>query len=120
MGVTENDDLVADADLVSGGAVGADGAAPARSFDDISDEPFAVGYIDHMHLLVLDQPGEVHEILVDGERAHVLDVGLGNPGGMDLGSEEYSQHGEGLNRSRMNCARKMSRSRSPISLPAFF
>ena len=54
-------------------------AAPLRQmqpFYNIGLEALAIVVVDDLHLLAGNEVGGVHEILVDGDAAHILEVGI--------------------------------------------
>ena len=65
-----------------GGAVHDDvaGATP----DHVGLEAGAVVDVEHVHLLVLEEVGELHEARVERDRPDVVEIGTGDGGPVDL------------------------------------
>lgn len=86
-GIGHDDDDIADLDLSGGGAVEADLAGMAFGGDDIGFKPGSVVIIDDLHPFSFQDPGGIHELFVDGDAPHVVEVGLRHRSPMDLGFE---------------------------------
>ena len=84
---------VARLDQAGGGAVEAHVARAAPAGDGVGLEPGAVVDVDDGHLLVLEDVGRVEQVGIDGDRAHVVQVGVGHDGPVDLGLEHAAAHG---------------------------
>src|SRR5690606_14160121 len=82
--VREDDHQVAGRDQPGGGAVDADHAAAGLAGDHVRLQPRPVGDVDDRHLLTGQEVGRLHEVGVHGHRAHVVQVGLGHGGPVDL------------------------------------
>ena len=74
--VGNDDDDVAGLGTTGGGSVEADNARSALTFYDIGYKPFAVIIIHNMYLLVFQQTYRVHQVFIDGDAAHVVQLGL--------------------------------------------
>ena len=74
------------------GGVGQLDSAAAYAPYRIRHEALAVGDVPDVHLLVLAQVGRVEQVLVDGDRPDVVEVGLGHGGPVDLGLHHGAQH----------------------------
>ena len=92
-GVAHDDHLVAHRDAASGGAVEADHAAAALACDDIGLETLAVVHVDNLYLLVLADARGIHQVLVDGDAAHVVKLGLDDGGAVDFALQHGREHG---------------------------
>src|SRR5262245_53334101 len=90
LGVADDDHAVARVHEAGGGAVEDDVAATAA--DDVRLEAGAVVDVEHVHLLVLEQVGELHEARVEGDRAHVVQVRAGDGRPVDLGLHHRAVH----------------------------
>ena len=90
--VADEDDEVAGVHQPGGRAVDADDAGAARAGDDVGLQAGAVGDVDDRDLLALEQVGGVHEVLVDGDGADVVQVGLRHGGAVDLALEHGAEH----------------------------
>ena len=90
--VADQDHQVAGVHEVRGGAVDADDAAAALARDHVGLQAGAVGDVDDRDLLAGQQVGGVEQVLVDRHRAHVVQVGLGDGGAVDLGLEHRAHH----------------------------
>ena len=84
VGESHDDDEVAGVDEVSGGAHDGDVAGAACVFDDVSFVAGAVGDVGDEDFFVSDDSGGVHEVLVDGDGAVVVDLSVGNFNAMDF------------------------------------
>ena len=69
-------------------------AAAARAGDRVGLEPGAVGDVDDVHQLAGQQVGGVEQVLVDGDRADVVQVGLCHGRAVDLALHHGAQHQE--------------------------
>ena len=76
-----------------GGAVDSDDAAPAPAGDDIGLDPRAVGNVDDRDLLAFEQIRCVHQIGVDGDRSHIIEISLSDRCPMDLRLHHDPHHG---------------------------
>lgn len=65
---------------------------PAPAADHIGVEPFAVGDVPYLHPFALDQIGRLHQLLVDGDASHVIEVRLGNGHPMDFRFQYFDLH----------------------------
>src|SRR5690349_13988864 len=90
--VADQDDQVAGVHEVRGRAVDPDDAAAALAGDHVGLQPGAVGDVHDRDLLAGQQVGGVQQVLVDGHRADVVQVGLGHRRAVDLGLEHRSHH----------------------------
>ena len=52
--------------------------------DDIGDKAFAIVVVDDMYLLAFEHASGIHQIFVDGDAAHIVEIGLGDTGTMDF------------------------------------
>lgn len=84
VGIGHDDDDVADLHLAGSSSVEADAATRARAFNNIGVETLAIHIVDDIDTLSGDESGSIHQVLVDGDAAHVVEVGLGDRGTMDL------------------------------------
>ena len=69
------------------GAVDSDHTGAALTGDRVGDQPGAVVDVHDGDLFALQQVGGVHQVGVDGHRADVVQIGLGDGGTMNLGLE---------------------------------
>jgi hypothetical protein len=92
LAVADQDDDVARVHEAGGGAVDADHAGAALAGDRVGLEAGAVGDVDDVHQLAGQQVGRVEEVLVDGHRADVVQVGLGHGGAVDLALHHGAEH----------------------------
>ena len=91
--VGADDDQVARLRAVRGGAVDRDHAAALFAADRVGDEALAVVDVVDVDLLVLADAGDVEQAAVDGARAFVVQLGVGDGGAVDLGLEDVQLHG---------------------------
>src|SRR5439155_15683556 len=80
--VRDDDHLVAGVHEASRGTVEDDVAGTAR--DHIRFEAGTVVDVEHVHLLVLSDVGELHQPRVEGDRSDVVEIGAGDGGAVDL------------------------------------
>ncbi len=92
LAVADQDHDVAGVDQAGGGTVDADHAAAALAGDRVGLDPRAVGDVDDVDELAGQQVGGVEEVLVDGDRADVVQIGLGHGGPVDLALHHGPQH----------------------------
>ena len=93
VGIGHDDHDIAHLYLACGSTVEADAAARARSFNNLSVETLDIHVVHDVDALSGDEPGSVHQILVDGDAAHVVEVSLGDGGTMNLGFQNFYHHG---------------------------
>ena len=91
-GVGGDDEHVAHLRLAGGCAVETDRTAAAPAADHIGVEPFTVGNVPYLHPFALDQVGRLHQLLVDGDASHVIEVRLGNGHPMDFRFQYFDLH----------------------------
>ena len=92
VGVADDDHPVARRHQPGGGAVEAEVARASLAGDHVGLEAGAVVDVDDGHLLAVEQVGELHELDVDRDRTHVVQVGIGHGGAMDFGLEHATAH----------------------------
>ena len=77
---------------MSGRAVQADDAAARLAGDDVGLQARARLDVRDLDLLVLQDARGVHELLIDGDRADVVNLGLRDGGAVDLALEHVENH----------------------------
>jgi hypothetical protein len=82
--IGDNDNDIAFYCQAGGGAVKAYVAFAFFPFDGVSCETRAVVDVQHMHLLVRNDIGCPQELLIDGDAALIIDVGIGDMGPVDF------------------------------------
>ena len=87
-----DDDLVAGAGQVGGGAVDLHRARAGLAVDHVGDEAGAVVDVPDVDLLVGDQVRAGHQLGVDRDAADVVDVAVGHRRPVDLGLEHLPLH----------------------------
>ena len=92
LAVADQDHDVAGVHQPGRGAVDAEHAAAALAGDRVGLQPGAVGDVDDVHELAGQQVGGVEQVLVDGDRADVVQVGLGDGGPVDLALHHGAEH----------------------------
>ena len=85
-----DDDHVAHLHLACRGAVQAHAAAVALAFDRVGLETLSVVDVHDLDLLAFDHIGGFHERLVDGDAAHVVQVGLRDRYAVDLRFDDFN------------------------------
>jgi hypothetical protein len=90
--VADDDHPVATMDQMSGGTVETDLTGARRAFDDVGLETSTVVDVDDGDLLELEQIGLPHQVSVDGDRADVVQVRVGDGGAVDLRLHHATTH----------------------------
>src|SRR5439155_15846886 len=88
--VGDHDDAATRVHEAGGGAV--EDAAAGSAAHGVGLEAGAVVEVEHVHLLVLEHVGEIHELRVERDRAHVVEVGARDRGPVDLGLRHRATH----------------------------
>ncbi|KAG1466432.1 hypothetical protein G6F57_013260 [Rhizopus arrhizus] len=88
-----DDDDVTDLHVARGATVERDNAAAGFGADGIGREARTVGHVPDVHLLELADAGGSQQVVVDGDRAFVVQLGMGDGGAVDLGLEQGQVHG---------------------------
>jgi hypothetical protein len=83
--VAHDDDFVAGVDEMRRRAVHANDAGIALAFDDVSFQTRAVGIVYHLHFFARPEAGLFQQGFVNGNAAHVIEVGLGDGGFVNFG-----------------------------------
>ena len=74
-----NDDAdIAHLHLACGGTIETYATAASLTFYNIGFESLTVVVINNLHLLAGDHVGSIEQVLVDGDTAHIVEVGLGD------------------------------------------
>ena len=89
--VGDEDDQVTGVDQVGGGAVDPQDPRPALARDGVGLQPGTVGDVDDGDQLAGEDVRGVEEIGVDGDRADVVEVCLGDRGAVDLAGHHGAQ-----------------------------
>lgn len=92
VGVGANDDEVALLREAGGGTVDADDTGILFALDNVGGETVAVVDVEDVDLLIGEDVGFVHDSAVDGDRALVMEVGLGHRGAVNLAFEHADIH----------------------------
>ena len=90
LGIGDDYDGIADGNQAGCSAVKADALGTALSADNVSDQACAVGYINHVNLLAVNDAGCIHPVAVNSNAANVVDIGIGHLNAVKFGFE-YSQ-----------------------------
>ncbi len=90
--VGNNDDDVADLRAPGGCPVETNNAGTAFTLDHVGDQTFAIVVVDNMDLLIFEQSGRIHQILVDGNAADIIQFSLRYPDPVDLGFHYGNKH----------------------------
>ena len=91
-GVGDDDHDIADGGFAGGGTVQTDHTGIFRPFDDVGLQPFAVVDVQHLHFLVLDHVGGLHQRFVDGDAAHVVQIRLRDGGLVYFRFQDFYVH----------------------------
>ena len=91
-GIGDDDDGIAHLDPAGSSSVETDAATAALAADDIGLEAFAVVVVEHLDLLAGNEIGGIHEVLVDGDAAHIVKIGLGDLNTMKFGLQYFYLH----------------------------
>ena len=92
LGVSHDNDSVANLHLTSCGTVQADASTLPGTGDDVCVKAFAIVVVHDVNSLAGEKPCGVHEVLVDGDAAHVVEVGLGDGCAVDFGFQYFNSH----------------------------
>ena len=90
--VRDDDDHIAHIHFSGCRPIEADDARTAFALYDISLQPFAVVHVHDLHFFVFNHIGGIHQVLVDGDAAHIIQFGLGNFYPMNLGFKNFYLH----------------------------
>src|SRR3990170_446167 len=85
--IAEDDDEVAPLHQSGRRAVDDHLAGAASALDDVGLEAIAVVDVQHVHLLVFEKAGGLHEFLIEGDAALVVEVRPGDPRPVNLALE---------------------------------
>ena len=91
-GVGDDDHDIADGGFAGGGTVQTDHTGIFRPLDDVGFQPFAVVDVQHLHFLVLDHVGGLHQRLVNGDAAHVVQIRLRDGGLVYFRFQDFYVH----------------------------
>lgn len=92
VGVGADDDEVALLREAGGGTVDADDAGIFLALYNVGGETVTVIDVEDVDLLVGNDVGFIHDGAVDGDRAFVMEVGLGHRGAVNLAFEHADIH----------------------------
>ena len=92
LSIGADDQLVADAGLAGRRAIEADHAGAALAFDDIGREAFAVVDVVDLDTFVEQQARRIDQILVDRDRAFIMEIALRNGGAVHFAFEHREKH----------------------------
>ena len=92
--VADDDDDVVRLDEAGGRAVEAYRTAAALSANDVRFKSCAVVVVDDLYFFVRAYSRCIEEIFVDGDTAHVVEVGFGDGGAMYFGFECFYEHAD--------------------------
>src|SRR4030042_2499792 len=77
---------------MSGRPIDADGTASRLAGDGVGCQAVAVVYVEDVDLFIGQDVGRRHEVRVEGDAAHVVEVGLGHAQPVDLAFEHSAKH----------------------------
>ena len=75
-GIGHDDDFVAHLEFSGGGTIEADAATAALASDNVSFDALSVAIVDHVHMFAGQKSGGLHQVFIDGDASHVVEVGL--------------------------------------------
>ena len=90
--VGENNDDIAHLHLAGGRPIEANGARAALPPNGVGLEPLAVVHVHDGHLFVFHKVGGVHQVLVNGHAANVVQLGLRDRDPVNLGLHYFDVH----------------------------
>ncbi len=90
--VGKYDNHVAHSHLACCGAIEADGARATLAPDGVGFEALAVVDVYDGHFLVFDHVGRIEQIFVDGDAAHIVQLGLRDFNAMNLRLKNFDVH----------------------------
>ncbi len=82
--VRANDDQIAGVDQMSGRAIDADDSGVSLAGDHISRQAVTVVDVVNLNLFVVDEIGQLHQRLIDGDASRVMEVRIGDGGSMNF------------------------------------
>jgi len=91
-GVGHDDDDVAHLRLAGCCAIETDTTAATLSTDNVGVEAFAVVVVDNVNAFTSNEADSVHEVFVDGDAAHVVEVGFSHLDAMQLRFQYFNLH----------------------------
>ena len=83
-------------DLAGSSSVQADASRTPFALDDVGFKPFTIVVVYNVHLLARYQVGRIHQIFIDGDASHVVQIGFGHPCTMNLGLQHFNHHSHSL------------------------
>lgn len=92
-GVGHDNHYIANLNLAGGGPVEANDAGIARTGNSVCVEALAVVVVDNEDAFAGKDAGCVHQILIDGDTADVVEAGLGHMYPVNLGFQDLELHG---------------------------
>ena len=90
LGVGDDYYGIAYGDQAGGSAVKADALGAALSTDNVGNQACAVGNINHVNLLTVNDAGCIPPVAVNSNAADIVDIGIGHLNAVKFGFE-YSQ-----------------------------
>ena len=90
--VCHNDDDITHLDLARCCTIQTDGATAALTCDGVGVKSLTVIHVNNIHALALDDASGIHEVLVDGDAANVVEVGIGDRHTVYLGFHDLDVH----------------------------
>ena len=85
-------DRIAHDNLACSRAIETDAATAAFATDDVCLETLAIVIVHHLHLLACNDSGRIHQILVDGDTADVVQICLRNSYAVNLRFKYFDHH----------------------------
>lgn len=91
-GIGNDNDGIPHHHLPGCGAVQTNATTAPFAFNNIGLEPLSVIIIDDLHLLSRDHVRGIHQVLVDGNAAHIVQVGFRHLHAMELRLQNFDHH----------------------------
>ncbi len=77
-GVGHDDNQITFHGFSGSSSIEGNGSRSAFTFDDIGSQSFAIVDIEYLNFFVLNKIGSIHQVFVDGNTPHIVEVGHGN------------------------------------------
>lgn len=90
--VSHNDDHIVRLHETGSSSIKTDTTRSTFTFNNIGNEALAIVIVYNMYLLAFKHASCIHQILVDGDATHIVEIGLGDTGTMYLRFQYSNQH----------------------------
>ncbi len=91
-GISHYDTHIANLNLTGSGTVQADAAAMAWTLNNIGVKTLTIVVVNDMDTLAGYETGSIHELLVNSDAAHVIEVGLSDTSAVYFAFQNFDLH----------------------------